>query len=315
MKKIIIVFLFISILILSSYVQADSTQVLTFNTTQSDVNKNLSETSYSSNVRVQEIRQDPFPVNPGEYVDIYMKLENNGQAITNPRFDLIMKYPFTLDASSSDINSNLLSIDTGEKRTLHYKIRVDNQALSGNYEVEYRAYNSQSIYYPYFFKIKVADVTSSFDVAIQDISKSGVTIGLSNTGTTNAQSITLRLSKQADFTNFGYNSYIIGNLNAGDDTSVEVNVLPKDYVSGKDYNLRLSIDYTDINGYRRTADKTIILTMNNHLKNGFDELSKDIYSTPNKSNNGSNYTLWIVLAIVVLIVGFFFLRRHRKKSK
>lgn len=315
MKKIIIAVLFAYVLIISSYAYGDASQVLTFNTTQSDVNKNLSDTSYSANVRVQEIRQDPFPVNPGEYVDIYMKLENNGQAITNPRFDLILKYPFTLDASSSDVNSNLLSIDTGEKRTLHYKVRVDSLALPGNYEIEYRAYNSQSIYYPYFFKIKVADVTSSFDVAVQDISKNGVTIGISNTGTTNAQSITMRLDKQTDFTNFGYNSYIIGNLNSGDDTSVEINVLPKDYTNGKDYTLKLFIDYTDVNGYRRTAEKNIVLTMNNHLKLGFDELSNDIYNNTSSSKNGSSSVVWIILIAIVAIVLFFFFRRRRKKAK
>jgi uncharacterized membrane protein len=313
MKTKLLIFA-ITLLLMSSFIYADASQSLTFNSTSSTQLSNTTDTSASSNLKIKEIRQDPFPVNPGEYTDIYMKLENYGASLQNPRFEFVLNYPLTLD-QSLDAKTNMLSIDTGEKRTFHYKLRVDQDALPGDYEVEYRAYITSSIYFPYFFNVKVDDVTSNFDVAITDVSASGVSIGLANTGSNDAKSITMTIDKQTDFDLVGYKSYIIGNLNSGDDTSTDVLVLPKSYEMGKELKLKLTFQYTDILGHRRTVIKDAALVMTPQAQSGFEALKTKVYALDTKGNSSSSMFWTIGIIILVLVIIFFYFRRRNKKKK
>ncbi|MEK6974020.1 MAG: hypothetical protein AABW41_02180 [Nanoarchaeota archaeon] len=311
MNKSTILFIF-TFSFLLNFVAADSSQVLTFNATSSESIVNSSSSNFQSNLKIKEIRQDPFPVNPGDYTDIYIKLENYGAKINVPRFEILLSYPFSLDPSS-DRNEDLLSIDTGEKRLLHYKTRVDKTALPGDYDTEYRAYIDSGFYYPYFFQIKVDDVTSDFDIAIQEVSKNGVSLGLANIGKNNAKSITLKIPNQEQIENFGYETFIIGNLNAGDDTSITSLISPKELTVGKQATLKIQLDYTDILGNRRSLFKEMPITITQQLKKGFDDLRNFVYGIDEKKQADGLYKNIIVFLIVVLIATVIFFRRKQKK--
>lgn len=265
-----------------------------------------------SHFKIKDIRQDPFPSNPGEYTDIYIKIDNTGGDLANPNFDLVLKYPFSLDPSS-DNSTDLPGISAGEKITFHYRLRVDKNALPGDYEIEFKAFGGADTYYVYYFNIKVDDVTSSFDIALQEVSKDGVSLALSNTGKNTANSITVRIDKQEDFDLLGPSSYIIGNLNAGDYTIVSVQVAPKNIDAVSQFNLKVQIDYTDTIGNRRTVNKELPVVMSQQIKNGFKEL-KDfaLYGANKTESTGiSRIYFYVVIAIAFVLIVISFYRKKR----
>ena len=270
-----------------------------------------------ANFRIKDIRQDPYPVSPGQFVDIYFNIDNLGGDIKNPRFDLVLQNPFSLDNSGNNQNA-IATISSGQKITLRYRVSVDGLALPGDYEIEFRAYADSGSYYPYFFKIKIDDVTTDFDVALQEVNKEGVSIAISNIGKNIANSITVKLDNQQDFDLLGYSSYIIGNLNNGDYTIINALLAPKEDKVGN-LNLNLDISYTDILGNRRNIAKQIQIQKTIKIDKGFKELSGFVVYGQEDQNQSSGSRLFIFLSIalacVVLGTNIYYRRKLKYASE
>ena len=305
MKKIIL--FIISLLIINVVFAA---QELNF-TRQSEEYLGAASSAVA-NLRIASIRQDPFPANPGEYTEVYFKIENVGGEVANPKFELNLPYPLSVYPEIDKVKV-LPSIASGEKITLNYKIKVDKNAILGNYESEFRAYaGSQDTYYPYFFNVKVEDVTTNFDVVLQEVTKDGASIAIANTGKNTANSITVRIENQEDFDLLGPSSYIIGNLNNGDYTILNVLVSPKENI--EDLELKLQIDYTDTIGNRRTLKKGIPIYLNANIKRGFDELTGfAIHGEQKESSGGSGFMYISLLLLAALIAVIIYYRRKGKE--
>lgn len=267
--------------------------------------------SSSTSLKVNQIRQDPFPVAPGQVVDLYFNINNAGGPVQSPKFELILGYPFTLDPASEAFDK-FAYIGSGEKVSFNQKLRVDNNAASGEYEIEFRSYFGNN-YYPSFFKINIDDVTTGFDLAIQEISEDGMSLAISNIGKNDAKSITVRLEDQENFELLGFSSYILGNLNSGDYTIVNVVVQPKDAEFGETIGLELFIDYTDVVGGRRTITKTIPLKITQQAQKGFDSLSSSVFGLGEESGGSSGFfiftTVLLIVALIIVVI------RYRKKIK
>ncbi len=266
-----------------------------------------------ANLEIKSIRQDPFPANPGEYTDIYFKIENTGGEIENPKFELLLDYP--LSVYGQDNIQTFPSIGQGEKITLHYKIKVDEKALSGDYEAEFRAYTqSKEVYYPYYFDIKVDDTTTDFDVALQEVTKEGASIAISNVGKNPANSITIRIEEQEDFNLYGPDSYIIGNLNNGDYTILNVLIAPKE--NAEKPVLKVDVVYTDTTGNRRTVVKDINIPLNSNFKKGFEELTGFMVNgNEQEQNNGSSAFKYISLILLIVIISVIIYYKRKKNDE
>jgi len=60
--------------------------------------------SYAANIVVEQTKYDPFPATPGEYVKIWIKVENwGGEDLLNSVFQLKTEYPFSLDPGDDGI--------------------------------------------------------------------------------------------------------------------------------------------------------------------------------------------------------------------
>ena len=87
MKKI---FLFLVVLIVSMTFACAEIFESEFDTIQ----------AYSSakvpNLQIKQLKYEPYPVNPGEYVRIWIKVENAGTGMTDDAtFKLVPKFPFS----------------------------------------------------------------------------------------------------------------------------------------------------------------------------------------------------------------------------
>ncbi len=99
----------------------------------------LKVSTESLNTNLKLANQNPDPASPGGCVEIRFKVENLGRSdVENLKFKLIPEYPFSL--LPTDSGERILGkVDAGQvgedSYILYYKLRVDSNAISDNYNV------------------------------------------------------------------------------------------------------------------------------------------------------------------------------------
>jgi hypothetical protein len=107
-------------------------------TYDSTVSVALEKTHYSPNVQVLTLKYDPYPVGPGEYFDLWLKLGNEESAdIDDFTFELMPQYPFIIDKSET-AERHFGKIYANSIVLVHYKIRVDESAVDGINPIKFR---------------------------------------------------------------------------------------------------------------------------------------------------------------------------------
>jgi hypothetical protein len=93
-------------------------------------------------MKVSMLNQMPDPAEPGKYVDLRFKFENNGsQLAENVEAEILPQYPFAIDPGTDPIIS-LSSINPQQKGDngviIKYRLRVDKDALEGQNPIKLR---------------------------------------------------------------------------------------------------------------------------------------------------------------------------------
>ncbi len=216
-----------------------------------------------SNLQIKSLRYEPYPVNPGEYVKLWIKVENLGTGHTSDAtFRLIPKFPFSLD-SEEDAVKRYGQIGYGKQKgdnvvVLKYKLKVDRDSIEGTNEVDlkYNTDNSDS-WFTKTFEINVANAQTDFDLVIQEVEDQTVAIAIANTGKNVAYSVIVKIPEQENFETIGTSGQMVGNLENGDYSMVSFEIREKSRTAGQK-PLRVQIDYTDTIGERRTVLKEVI---------------------------------------------------------
>lgn len=90
--------------------------------------------------------QSPYPVEPGEEVDIEVYLQNTGYAgASNVVLEITPEDPFTLMPGQS-AEKSFNSVPAQDHVTASYKLHVDKEAISGNYGIKFKYRTSGSDY-------------------------------------------------------------------------------------------------------------------------------------------------------------------------
>jgi len=88
--------------------------------------------------------QSPYPVEPGQVVSIEVSLQNNGYGeAQNIILEIMPKSPFTLLPGEEKIKT-FSRIPARDHVTASYKLYVDKNAISNNYEIEFSSYQTGS---------------------------------------------------------------------------------------------------------------------------------------------------------------------------
>lgn len=278
------------------------------------------------------VNQDPNPAVPGEYVKIIFQLAGvNNSKCNGAKFGLIPEYPFSLDNNDTTriLESYIYAPGYKEVWTIPYKIRVDKNAVSGEYELKVRYSEGHSkdwnVYTIKTFNIAIEDSKTSFDAVIQEISGSEVSIAIANIGKNIANSVIVRIPEQDNFKVIGTSGQMVGNLDAGDYTIITFTIIPNMMKSiettpqttppnTSQNKLKVRIDYTDKIGERRTSILEIPfptvpsmnLTATENFRAGFQRRQK--------SNVFSKWYFWTILG-VILLIGFGFYNKYKKRIK
>ena len=212
-------------------------------------------------LQINQLKYEPYPVNPGEYFDLWIKIENTGGALTKDAlFELLPEFPFSLDPNENATRS--YGQISNYPVVLKYKVRVDEDAVAGVNELDFRyttnGKNDQGVIET--FEIEVDDAQTDFDLVVQEINEDEVSIAIANTGKNVAYSVIVRIPEQTSFEAVGTNGQMVGNLENGDYTLVGFEIASKSR-TGKE-PLKIQIDYTDEIGERRSLIKEVPFSTN-----------------------------------------------------
>ena len=95
----------------------------------------------SPRILVTLASQDPDPVEPGKIAELSFKIDNQGAIANNAMVELMPEYPFTLLPGESALKGigSLSASQDGERVVfVKYKVKTDQNAVDGNYEVKIR---------------------------------------------------------------------------------------------------------------------------------------------------------------------------------
>lgn len=86
---------------------------------------------------VQDIKYEPYPANPGHYVDVWLKIENFGDIDANGfTVELRPKYPFSLDPGDN-ATKTFGKILSHQAVLVKYTVRIDENAVEGETLLHY----------------------------------------------------------------------------------------------------------------------------------------------------------------------------------
>lgn len=123
-------------------------------------------TGTSTDLRIEVLKYEPAPSEPGALVDLWLKVYTQGGTIsatdtlTDVKLSLVEDFPFAA-ASESEKVKDLGTMSPGEDRTIKFKVKVDSNANPGANEIKFKFTSS---------RLKEGVVTSPFDIEVKSIS-------------------------------------------------------------------------------------------------------------------------------------------------
>ncbi len=212
------------------------------------------------NLDASLVNQDPYPASPGEYVKVVFQLTG----VENPEcgktaFEFIESFPFSLDPGISnkyEITGGTYSTDYKSFLLAPYRIKVDKDALDGENEIKVEYYSNNGgkpLTYLKRFNITVQDSRTDFEVSVKDYDykTNTLTLVVLNAGEHDAEAVTIDIPKQDNIDVKGSNRYIVGSLDAKDDSSFSYEAVPRDG------EIKFDVYYNDQINERRTLEKTV----------------------------------------------------------
>jgi len=231
-----------------------------------------------SNIKVTLINQEPDPVNPGEIVNLRLRIENYGSSKTGDLiFEIVPEYPFSMYKGSSVRNiGSLESLQRDNQGViLLYKLKVDEDAVEREETIDIR-YKEESdlsnrwIYVEDFpVRIRTRDIVISVEsiISTPDPIPPGkeavVALKIKNNADSLVRDIVVKIDTTSTSVPFApikstteKNLY---QLDANEETTVRFNLIVEPNADGDVYKIPLNISYADETGTSYTKDDVISL--------------------------------------------------------
>jgi len=202
--------------------------------------------------------QNPYPVEPGQVVSIEVSLQNNGYGeAQNIILEIMPKSPFTL-LPGEEKTKTFSRVPARDHVTASYKLYADKNAISNNYEVEFKSYQigsdvqkTDKVAVQVQGKPKL--VLEKIETSPQDI-EPGETITLvatiSNVGTGSASLIEAGLVPNTSYIIpvFSGGLYYVGEIKAGESGEATFQMSIDNTAEYKTYSNTLVLSYNDESG-------------------------------------------------------------------
>jgi len=256
---------------------------------------------------VQTLKYEPYPVNAGDWFDLWVKVQNIGSDdATNAVFEIIPEYPFSSSDSlvreygivpgTASAFQNKKPGDTNieaNQVVMKFRVKVADNAPAGESQIKFQtSADSTGSGILEYLPIEIAKEKTDFLVVLQGSDNYGTSFSVTNIGEGNANSIVVEtIEDQWNFN--GDRSASIGKLLSSDTTKFNIQGVPKSN------SIDLKISYTDDSGVRREITKTLPVPNLSAL-----------------SSNGGDptYLKWIY-GLIGIFIGVLILSSARKVHK
>jgi hypothetical protein len=255
------------------------------------------ETSYI--IRVGMISQIPDPAEPGKYVDLRFKFENNGSKVAeNIEAEILPEYPFSLDPGVS-AKKSLGSINPQQRGDngviIKYRLRVDKDALEGQSEIKlrYKIGESGWVTLPEFKvniqpydAILLLDMVKSEPETIKPGEKAKIEITFNNMAEILLKKIRVKLDLQdTPFAPIGStNEKVIDKIDKGEKSKVVFDMIAEPDADSGVYKVPIEYVYFDNLGTEYSRDSKIGLIIGAEPDLAYTIDSTTIYQAGNKGD-------------------------------
>lgn len=253
------------------------------------------------NIEASLINQDPYPAIPGDYVKLVFQLTGVQDASCGgAEFQIIQNYPFSVDSDDTKrtLQANTWAANYNNYWNLPFNVRVDNNAIDGDSEIEirYSSLNSPSDYSKRF-NVTIKDSRSNFEVFVKDYNPTTkiITFEILNIGENDVKALTMEIPAQSHIQVKGPSRNIVGDLDSNEYSTADFEI-----ASGAG-NIEVNLFYTDNIQVRRNITSTVV----------FEPLNFQNRANEKKTSSGT-YILFGIIIIVILIIIY---RRYKRKSK
>lgn len=310
-------------------------------------------------LEMNTLKYEPYPVNAGDWFDLWLKVENTGnEDAEKVTFELLDEYPFSLSESPIKefgiVPGTLTAfenkqagdvISQANQVIMKYRVKVADNAPEGETILKIKARTDSDAGNGFMFSlpITVGKTKTDFDIVMQDSTTQGMSFAVANTGQKAATAVIISIEPQQGLNMTGATSSVIGNLAAGDFTTVSFQVTPSmrmmnrtagtgsraSYGNNANNNmnnnagsapnmnstqppssinqLTMKVSYTDTAGIRNTVEKVVPVNFGQ-------KMGQFGAGTRSQSTGLTNYVyLGIGLVAGVLITLAY--RRFRKKKQ
>ena len=225
----------------------------------------------SATLDVSVLRYEPTTVEPGQYFDIWFKVDNTGGTVaTNAVLTFKPSFPFSTDDNPTTQIGILNPLDS---TTVKYRIRVDENAIEGmsDLDVTYSANEKTSIIVSKSFDIEIR--TSDAQIGIDSITLNPgeflpgqvgeVTLVIKNLADSTLKDITVKLDLTGTLTPFApiETSTLknIKTMNGGTSNTITYNVIATPEAVSGVYKVPVTITFKDLVGTEYTSTEIISL--------------------------------------------------------
>ncbi len=226
-------------------------------------------TGTSTDLRIEVIKYDPAPAEPGALMDLWLKVYTQGSTISSTstlndvKVSLLEEFPFSA-ASRSELMKSLGTMSPGETREIRFKVKVDSNANPGTNELKFQVSSSN---------MKEVVTTPSFEIDIESVSatiaivsvesdpeqipsgeKASIKITLRNDALLGLKDISAKLDLSSASTPFApihsTTEKKIRYLKSGESTDIFYDVIALSEADAKVYKIPFSLTYYDDAGNR-----------------------------------------------------------------
>ena len=250
------------------------------------------------------INQDPYPALSGEYIEVLFQINGVGNCESGAIAELVLEYPFSLDGGDSTrrIESpTYIGGDHNYNWNILYKVRVDRDALEGDYDLELRYSNGRILHSDLYtfkkFPIIIEDGRTDFEIHVEsyNFETRNLVLEILNIGNQDVEALTVEIPKQENIIRKGSNRIIVVDLDSNEYTTADFEAVPLDG------EIVMRLHYTDSTNERRMLGKTV----------SYDS-TYFVDSLENKKPEKT--TTYIVVGVIIILGVFLFLRRRKKKK-
>ena len=254
----------------------------------------MSSLAFGADVRISFVNQEPDPADPGKYVDVRFKIENNGsQKVENFMFEVLPEFPFSLDPGKSaveqigDLNPTQ---KTEEAVIIKYRLKVDDKAVEGDNELRVRYKFDKNDWIepePFLVKEQTHDAILSVDSvqADKESFKPGVSNDLKIRLTNKADSVLKNVKVRLELSNVPFipigstNEKSIYQIESKKSYDVDFDLLTDPESKSGVYQVALKIEYYDELGKGYFKNSTIGLVVSAEPDLSVTIEKSDVYGT------------------------------------